>query len=104
MAKRLEQVTDIEILAAAWEYLSRRDRVTHPSGSFDKAYRWYPDAVEMCGCCDGIRPPSCGWPYSLLVHCRTADHVAALRGVSALELKRAARQIEREKEEANHAA
>lgn len=84
-----------QVLKAAQEYLNRRDRISHPSGSFDKASRWYPSESDRCDCCDAIRSPSRAFPYSYMVHCRTAQHVANLRGVDVRELRRAARQIEK---------
>jgi hypothetical protein len=60
----------IEAVAA---YIALSNRVANPEGSFDKQKRWYPDA--RCSCCATIRSPSKSWPYSLLVHCRTSEHI-----------------------------
>lgn len=84
-----------QVLKAAQEYLSRRDRITNPDGNFDKAGRWYPSESEHCDCCKAIRGPSRAYPYSYMVHCRTAQHVANLYGVDAKELRKATRQIEK---------
>lgn len=61
-------------------HLSRKDRLSHPDGDFDKAKRWFPDSNEVCGCCESIRSPSRNWPYSLLVHCRSLQHCEMLFG------------------------
>lgn len=63
------------------EFLVRQSRRRHPDGTFDSAQRWYPSAGERCGCCEGIRSPSRAHPYSYMVHCRTAAHVAQLYGI-----------------------
>ena len=81
---------------AAIEYLNRKARASHPEGSFDNASRWYPD--EYYPCCTQVRSPSRAWPYSLMVHCRTAEHVANEYGCSVKMLRRIARQIERQAE------
>lgn len=73
-------------------YLQRKARTAHPDGGFDSAGRWYPSASEKCSNCDSMRSPSRNYPYSLMTHCRSAEHVAELFGVDALELKRAARK------------
>ena len=72
-------------------YWDRRDRREHPEGQFDNAMRWYPSNEEQQTCCRAIRTPSRAYPYSLMVHCRTAQHVANLCGVETSELRRAAR-------------
>jgi hypothetical protein len=74
-------------------YLARRDRRSHPAGSFDSAHRWYPTAQERCDCCD-VRRPSRAYPYSLLVHCRTAEHIAHLYGIAYDDLAAAIRRAE----------
>lgn len=74
---------------AAQEYLDRQDRRSHPAGRKDSGGRWYPSAEERRACCDGVRSPSRAWPWSLMVHCRTAAHVARLYGVEERELRRA---------------
>ena len=93
--KTVTDTLDTQILKAAQEYLNRRDRVTHPDGEFDKAGRWYPSGSEECDCCSSIRVPSRAYPYSYMVHCRTAAHVANLFGVDVRDVRRAARQIEK---------
>ncbi|MDA8212139.1 MAG: hypothetical protein M0021_09720 [Clostridia bacterium] len=94
MKKTTTQLSE-QVLKAAQEYLNRRDRISHPSGSFDKAGRWYPSESETCDCCGAICSPSRAFPYSYMVHCRTAGHVAKLYGVDVKELLKAARQLEK---------
>jgi len=79
------------VLQVAYEYVRRRERATHPDGSFDSGGRWYPSEDEKQSCCSGIRRPSRAWPYSLMTHCRSITHVAALYGVDAREVRRAVR-------------
>jgi hypothetical protein len=79
-----------QVIAAATEYRKRRDRQSHPDGRFDSAGRWYPSAPELKECCNSVREPSRGFPYSYMTHCRTAKHVAHLFGVNATDLKRMA--------------
>jgi hypothetical protein len=86
--------TPNQIDLAAGEYLARRDRKTHPVGYFDASGRWEPSDKERQYCCSFIRSPSRAWPYSLMVHCRSFEHVAALHEVDELELKRSARRIQ----------
>ncbi len=76
---------------AAQEYLDRQARKSHPGGSFDKAKRFYPFEDEDC--CIGIRGPSRSYPYTLMIHCRSAKHVANLYDVDVTDLKRKAREI-----------
>ncbi len=83
---------------AALEFVLRQDRKHHPDGKFDNGGRWYPSETERCECCDHIRYPSRAYPYSLMVHCRTAKHVASLYGVDVKALKREAKRIRAEME------
>lgn len=80
------------VRAAAEEYRAQQERRTHPAGKFDKAQRWYPEEREKQPCCGYIRRPTRAWPYSLMTHCRSAGHVAALFGVSATDLRKALRR------------
>jgi hypothetical protein len=88
---------------AAREYLSRKSRDSHPDGHFDAGGRWYPDEEERCDFCSLVRTPSRGYPYSLLVHCRTADHIASkysersdLVYVDGKDVRREARRLIKE--------
>ncbi len=83
---------DTEKLQAAYEmYIARQARQSHPTGKFDGAGRWYPTESETCSCCKGIRTPSRSWPFSYMVHCRTAEHIAHLHGVDPKALRAYAR-------------
>lgn len=82
-----------QVMKAAQEYIDRKNRKTHPAGYFDDGGRWYPHDREECDCCAYIRTPSRAYPYSLMTHCRSSEHVASLFKVDELELKRAARKI-----------
>lgn len=93
MASKVQPVTDPVILAAAQTFIDRSDRLEHPHGQFDNARRWYPDAGERCECCEHIRRPSRGYPFSWMKHCRSAVHLANLYDVDATLLRRAARQL-----------
>ncbi len=72
-------------------YARRQNRAEHPDGKFDKGGRWYPSEAEVQVCCSRIRTPSRTWPYSLMRHCRSVEHVAKLYGVSVTELRRVVR-------------
>ena len=77
------------VLQAAYEYICRQERRTHPAGKFDRGGRWYPTDDEEQKCCASIRQPSRAWPYTLMTHCRSLPHIAALYGVDPKELRRA---------------
>jgi hypothetical protein len=60
-------------------YQSRKDRLSHPNGSFDKHHRWYPTAEENSdNYTSSIRTPSKSWPYSYMIAARTKKHLLAL--------------------------
>ena len=86
-AERAAQALPLAVRA----YHRRQARQEHPEGTFDKAGRFYPDADEQCPCCDHIRSPTRAYPMSLMVHCRTATHIANLYGVDVKVLRRAIR-------------
>lgn len=68
---------------------ARQDRTEHPDGTWDKAGRWYPSEHELAECCRKIAGPTRAYPYTFMVHCRSALHVAARSGVSASDLRSA---------------
>jgi hypothetical protein len=73
---------DVDVVAdALWLWRSRASRTNHPDGTFDAQRRWYPSLDEQRACCDAIRSPSARWPYSLMTHCRSGEHVANLSGL-----------------------
>lgn len=82
------------VIAAAMQFLARRDRAEHPDGKFDNAQRWYPGSGERQNCCSHIRSPSRAHPYSNMTHCRTAEHIASMHGVDVTEVRRMARELE----------
>ncbi len=82
-----------QIDAAAREFIARKDRDSHPDGKFDNAGRWYPSDDEWTPGCRYVREPSRAWPYSLMQHCRTAEHVAELYNVDPSDVRKRARAI-----------
>lgn len=81
-----------EVQEAAELYLARRDRMVHPDGEFDSGGRFY--LSEYCECCSTIRTPSRRFPYSEMVHARTAIHCAHLLDVSPTDVRRAAKELD----------
>lgn len=79
----------VRLAQAIEEYLDRRERVVDPIGRFDRAGRWYPDPVEDCE--NWGRGPTRAYPYSILVHCRSAKHCAWLYGVEVQKILAGAR-------------
>jgi hypothetical protein len=77
-------------------YLDRQARRSHPAGRSVRStsQAWYPTAEEHCACCDSIRTPSRAYPWSLMTHCRTAEHIAHLYGLSLDDLQAAIRRAE----------
>jgi len=86
----------VHLEVAAREYLARQDRRSDPVGGFEPNGTWFPAPSERRDCCDEVRWPSRRWPWSLMEHCRSAKHVAALYNVSRADLLRVARRIEEE--------
>lgn len=74
-------------LKAAITHFRRQDRTEHPDGKFDGP-RWYPSDTECQPCCSGIRSPSRAFPWSLMVHCRTIEHVAYLSHSTPTDVRR----------------
>jgi hypothetical protein len=71
---------------AAWKAL--QDREIHPEGEFDSKQRWYPAPSERCECCSAIRSPSAAYPFSLIKHCRSVEHVARRFNVPVAALRK----------------
>ncbi len=59
-------------------YFIRLERNENPNGYFDDGGGWYPNLEERCDCYFGKITPSKAYPYSLLIHCRTAIHISQL--------------------------
>lgn len=81
------------IRQAAQRFYDLKTRAIHPEGSFDKAGRFFLDTTYSC--C-AVRSPSRSYPYSQMVHGRTAEHVAHETGIDAALIRSYARIIERE--------
>jgi len=77
--------------AAAYQ-LKLASREINPCGFFDKAGRWFPSIETVSSA--SIRQPSRAFPYSLMVHCRTAKYIAQVQGIDLAELKK---EIKRQK-------
>lgn len=93
--KRISQIRNVTgTHRAALEYIDLRDRATHPKGSFDSGGRFY--LTEKKFCCSGIRRPSAAYPFSEMLHGRSADHVAAKHAVDAAGVRFIARLIDKE--------
>jgi hypothetical protein len=80
---------EMAVAVATVVFCMRQERASHPSGGWDDGGRWHPDEHEWQACCGSVRPPSRAWPRSLMTHCRTAKHVAALYGVELATLRTA---------------
>ncbi|TAH43647.1 MAG: hypothetical protein EYC69_02215 [Bacteroidetes bacterium] len=90
--KSEEMMSTVEIqtgnMSAAIDcYYKRLERSEHPTGRFDKAGRWFPEDEEKCDCCFGLRAPSRAYPYSLMTHCRSINHIATLFSVDNSKMK-----------------
>lgn len=77
-------------------FIARQDRTAHPAGRTDNGGRWYPAENEKCTCCNMVRSPSREWPWSLMVHCRTTEHIANLYEVDVKELRSAIRTAKKQ--------
>jgi hypothetical protein len=76
----MQKKSEIEIAAA--QFIRRQNRTEHPAGKFDKAGRFELANEERRTCCAGIRTPSRAYPYSEMIHGRSAQHVAHLHHIS----------------------
>lgn len=81
---------------AAHEAFRRKNKTSHPYGSFKNNGTWLPSDKEKQSCCDSIRTPSVKYPYSLMTHCRTIEHIANLYNVDKKELKQAIKDCKKE--------
>lgn len=80
---------------AGMTFRRRQDREEHPEGEFDKGGRWYPKGKDAEVFDYNRRSPSRAWPYSYMLHARTAEHVAKLFGVTATEVRKAGNAIKK---------
>lgn len=92
---KVQLTPDSPLARAVTEYMDRQDRVRHPDGCSDGARRWDPYPAEQRACCRRIRVPSLAHPFSLMVHCRTAAHVANLFDVNVADVRRVAFALRR---------
>lgn len=88
-----------KVVRATRECLDRRDRKKHPDGYFDSKKRWYPMPWENQECCPSVRNPSATYPFSLMTHCRTVEHVAKLFKVDPKDIRHKIRDMKRELKE-----
>ncbi|MEO8287111.1 MAG: hypothetical protein ABI670_11830 [Chloroflexota bacterium] len=86
MAVKTRRLTP-KLKAAVETYRALQDRSKHPDGYFDEIGRWYPSDDEFQDCCGKIGSPTKKFPYSYMLHCRTAVHVAHRHGVAVADLK-----------------
>jgi hypothetical protein len=84
-----------DALEAAHEWRRRQRKTSRPTGSWDRAGRYYPSAEESRACCVGIRTPSRNWPHSLWAHVHSIEHVAHLYRVERKDVMRALRMLDR---------
>lgn len=77
------------LLNAVKEFLAREARSRNPDGFFDRGGRFFPSDKEACACCVGIRQPSKAYPFSLMNHCRSAEHIAHLFDIDAKIFRKA---------------
>jgi len=82
-----------QIAAATIEFIDLQSRTTNPEGSFDNKKRFSPS--QRFDCCRTIRTPSAAFPFSLLVHARTATHVASAHGIDPAQIKSLKRAMEK---------
>jgi hypothetical protein len=83
----------IQEVRAAKLFLDLRDRRINPAGHFDGAGRFYLDEIYQC--CAAVHNPSRAYPYTQMVHGRTASHVAQACGISRTKILSVAREIEK---------
>ena len=77
----------VEEVAAITLYEERQARRHHPAGRTDNGGRWYPSDTERRPCCERVQSPTRGFPWSLMLHCRTLRHVANRTGVPEHRLR-----------------
>lgn len=95
----MEKTDEANVRDAALEFIARRDHEKDPDGTYDWAGAWFPSIAEFTEDCKRIEIPTRHKPATLIVHCRGAEHVAALFGVDKCALLHAARQIDCERRE-----
>ena len=91
--KRMTKQRKARLHNAAVLLKQRQERVVNPDGAFDEKGAWYPSDAERQPCCEGLASPTRRYPYSLVVHCRTAKHVAHLCDVPVDRLRETANKL-----------
>ena len=76
----------LKIVRIADIYFRRKNREASPSGRWD-GKKWFPTERERQPCCEEVRRPTRSFPYSLLAHCKTIKHLAALHSVDEKRLR-----------------
>ena len=71
LTKKQEQIKQNIVII----YSELKERMIHPSGTFDKGGRWYAENGDLISC----RSPSRSWPYSEMTACRTRKYVTAVQ-------------------------
>lgn len=79
--------TGSQYIAAATEYIARKQGRSRPAGKCDNGSRWYPTDSEDAGVTATIRSPSRAWPWSYYKACFSLAHIASIFGVDAASLK-----------------
>lgn len=92
----VEAVHGKAALKALIEWHARQERDEHPDGEFDDARRFYPNDSEYCECCRFIRRPTRNLPMSLMMHCRSLEHISNLYGLTPEDVECAAYGVIRE--------
>jgi len=87
------KIIDNTVIKAVDEYLSRKSRETHPDGYFEHNRYWYPGEKEACEDCRTIRKPSYKYPYSLMTHCRSMQHIANKYKLDASVMRKVSAQV-----------
>ena len=59
-------------------YKARLRGIVYPNGKTGKGNKWHPSDEEQCSCCKSIREPSRAYPWSLMTHCRSKNHIRTL--------------------------
>jgi hypothetical protein len=81
-------------LQAEWLEDETIRRRSVPYGRFDAAGCFWPDdVVERRSCCSKVQEPSRREPWTLLRHCYTLQHCAALVGAKEAEVRARVRAL-----------
>lgn len=77
-----------DLVVALKDLINKQNRRTNPWGEFDKAGRFYLDDAEEQKCCFSVSSPTKRFPYSLMKHARSAEHIANKHNVPKIDLVR----------------